>query len=70
VEAQPMERPGEEVGVDLGLECFAALSDGTRKENPRYYRGSERRLARRARARASSRGIFYILPHPSAGYNT
>jgi len=45
VEAQPGEKPFEEVGVDLGLECFAALSDGTRIENPRYYRGSERRLA-------------------------
>jgi len=45
VEAQPRERPFEEVGVDLGLECFAALSDGTRIENPRYYRSSERRLA-------------------------
>jgi putative transposase len=44
VEAQPGEKPFEEVGVDLGLECFAALSDGTRIENPRYYRGSERRL--------------------------
>ena len=31
VEAQPGERLGEEVGVDLGLECFAALSDGTRR---------------------------------------
>ncbi len=45
VEAQPGEKPFEEVGVDLGLECFATLSDGTRIENPRIYRGSERRLA-------------------------
>jgi len=44
VEAQPKEKPGEEVGVDLGLECFSTLSDGTRIENPRYYRASERRL--------------------------
>jgi putative transposase len=44
-EAQPKEKPHEDVGIDLGLECFAALSDGTRIENPRYYRGSERRLA-------------------------
>jgi len=50
VEAQPMEKPFEEVGVDLGLECFAALSDGTRIENPRFYRGSERRLARLQRS--------------------
>jgi len=50
VKAQPREKPGEEVGVDLGLECFAALSDGTRIENPRYYRASERRLARLQRS--------------------
>ncbi len=46
MEAQPREKPHRDVGIDLGLECFAALSDGTRIENPRYYRGSERRLAR------------------------
>jgi len=40
----------EEVGVDLGLECFATLSDGTRIENPRYYRASERRLTRLQRS--------------------
>ena len=46
VEVQPREKPHGDVGIDLGLECFAALSDGTRVENPRFYRGSERRLAR------------------------
>ncbi len=45
VEAQPREKPHGDVGVDLGLECFATLSDGTRIENPRYYRSSERKLA-------------------------
>jgi putative transposase len=45
VEAQPREKPHRDVGIDLGLECFAALSDATRIENPRIYRGSERRLA-------------------------
>jgi putative transposase len=45
VEVKPQEKPHGDVGVDLGLECFAALSDGTRIENPRIYRGSERRLA-------------------------
>ena len=44
VEAQPREKPQGDVGIDLGLECFAALSDGTRIENPRIYRGLERRL--------------------------
>jgi putative transposase len=50
VEAQPREKSQGDVGVDLGLECFAALSDGTRIENPRYYRGSEKRLARLQRS--------------------
>ncbi len=45
VEAPPREKPHRDVGIDLGLECFAALSDATRIENPRIYRGSERRLA-------------------------
>jgi putative transposase len=44
-EAQPREKPHGDVGIDLGLECFVALSDGTRIENPRYYRSMERRLA-------------------------
>jgi putative transposase len=50
VEAQPGEKPFKDVGVDLGLNSFAVLSDGTRIENPRYYRSSERRLARLQRS--------------------
>lgn len=34
------------VGIDVGLLTFAALSDGTKIENPRYFRKSEKRLAR------------------------
>jgi len=37
---------GEEVGVDLGLSCFATLSNGRKYENPRYLRGSERKIKR------------------------
>ena len=44
----------EEVGIDLGIHCFAALSDGTFIENPRIYRTAEaaikeahQRIARR-----------------------
>ena len=36
--------------MDLGLECFAALSDGTWIENSRFYRGSERGLMGEAKA--------------------
>lgn len=34
-----------EIGIDVGLEKFAALSDGTFIDNPRPFRASERRLA-------------------------
>lgn len=33
-----------EVGVDLGINSFAALSDGTFIENPRYYRNEEEKI--------------------------
>ena len=46
VEAQPKEKPFKDVGIDVGLNSYAVLSDGTRIENPRYYRNSEKRLAR------------------------
>ena len=44
-----------EVGIDVGLEKFAALSDGTFIENPRFFRASEERLAEAQRAIARRR---------------
>ena len=44
VEKQPREKPFEDVGIDVGLHSYAMLSDGTRIENPRFYRKSEKRL--------------------------
>jgi len=44
VEPQPKDKPFEDVGIDVGLNSYAVLSDGTRIENPRYYRKSEKRL--------------------------
>ena len=38
----------EEVGIDLGLLHFAALSDGTFIDNPRFFRKAEKTLARRS----------------------
>jgi putative transposase len=35
---------GQETGLDLGLESFATLADGTMIHNPRCYRTAERRL--------------------------
>jgi putative transposase len=42
----PLEPTGQETGIDLGLESFATLSDGTMIHNPRCYRRAERRLKR------------------------
>jgi transposase len=39
-----------EVGIDLGLKDFAALSDGSKIANPRYLRKSAARLAKAQRA--------------------
>jgi len=36
----------KKVGIDVGLLTFAALSDGAKIENPRYFRKSEEKLAR------------------------
>ncbi len=44
VPTDPLPPTGKETGVDLGLESFATLADGTRIHNPRWYRKAERRL--------------------------
>lgn len=44
VPTQPLLSTGQETGLDLGLESFATLSDGTMIHNPRCYRRAERRL--------------------------
>jgi Helix-turn-helix domain/Probable transposase len=44
VPAQPLPRTGQETGIDLGIESFATLADGTMIHNPRCYRRAERRL--------------------------
>jgi putative transposase len=42
--AQPLPPTGQETGIDLGIEAFATLSDGTRIFNPGWYRKAERAL--------------------------
>ena len=37
------------VGIDLGLSSFATLSDGSKLDNPRFFRNGEATLARRQR---------------------
>ena len=44
VPTQPLAPMGQETGIDLGLESFATLADGTMIHNPRCYRQAERRL--------------------------
>jgi putative transposase len=41
---QPLAPTGQETGIDLGLEAFATLSDGTRIFHPGWYRQAERAL--------------------------
>ncbi len=54
VPVKPLPATGQETGIDLGLESFATLADGTPIFNPRWYRKAEaylrrcqRRVARR-----------------------
>jgi putative transposase len=54
VPTQPLSATGQETGIDLGLEAFATLADGTRIANPRHYRRAEKRLAK-AQRRVSRR---------------
>jgi len=44
VPTQPLAPAGQAIGIDLGLESFATLADGTMIHNPRCYRRAERRL--------------------------
>jgi putative transposase len=41
---QPLPATGQETGIDLGVEAFATLSDGTRIFSPGWYRTAERAL--------------------------
>ena len=44
VEAATLSLSSEDVGIDLGITHFAAMSDGSFIENPRQYRKSEKKL--------------------------
>lgn len=46
VEAQVLPVSYEDVGIDLGITHFAALSDGSFIDNPRHYRRAEKKLAK------------------------
>jgi putative transposase len=54
VPVQPLPGTGQETGIDLGIEAFATLSDGTRIFSPGWYRTAERAL-KTAQRRVSRR---------------
>jgi putative transposase len=54
VSAHPLPPTGQETGIDLGLERFATLADGSQIANPRIFRTAELALAR-AQRRVSRR---------------
>ena len=47
--AEPLPPSEEQIGIDVGLEHFAATSDGEFIANPRFFRKDERALARAQR---------------------
>jgi len=54
VPTQPLAPAGQDTGIDLGLEAFATLSNGTRIFHPGWYRKAERAL-KTAQRRVSRR---------------
>jgi putative transposase len=54
VPCQPLPLTGQETGIDLGLESFATLADGSQIANPRIFRVAELHL-QRAQRRVSRR---------------
>jgi putative transposase len=54
VPMQPLPLTGQETGMDVGLESFLTLADGTQVANPRHYRKAEKAL-KRAQRRVSRR---------------
>ena len=60
----PVTEPIQSVGIDMGLEYFATLSTGETIENPRWFRTSEKQLAKlqkvRARCRKGSKQYRYL----------
>jgi putative transposase len=61
VEAQTLPPSSEEIGIDVGLKTFAALSNGEFIANPRFYRKEEKALAK-AERNASRRSEAFGVP--------
>ena len=58
-EPQALPKSSESIGIDVGLNQFAALSDGTFVTNPRFFRRDEKALAKAARKQAKTRKRSY-----------
>lgn len=50
VQATPLPQRQQVVGIDLGLQTFATMSDGNKQDNPRIFRKLERKLGRLQRS--------------------
>jgi putative transposase len=68
VQMQPLPTTNRETGIDLGLEAFATLADGTRVLHPGCYRQAEcalktahRRVSRRKKGSARRRKAVKLL---------
>jgi putative transposase len=68
VPVQPLPPTSQETGIDLGIEAFATLSDGTRIFSPGWYRKAERalktaqrRISRRKKGSARRRKAVTLL---------
>ena len=68
VPIEPLLPTGQETGIDLGIEAFATLSDGTRIFSPGWYRKAERalktaqrRVSRRKKGSARRRKAVRLL---------
>jgi putative transposase len=71
VPVQPLPATGQETGIDLGIEAFATLSDGTRIFHPGWYRQAERalktahrRVSRRKKGSHRRRKAAVLLAKP------
>ena len=54
VEAKPLPKSAETVGLDIGLAQFATLSSGEQIANPRFFRQEEQALAKAQRKLAQA----------------
>lgn len=53
-EPDPLPESNALIGIDVGLEKFASLSDGSFVENPRFFRRDEKALAKAGRRQAKT----------------